>query len=69
MNYLSHNPESLHTIYEVQAVEAFPTPKGNDLLNPFFVQEPADTSMSKLFVTTQYSRGRVFDNLQQDWIS
>jgi hypothetical protein len=39
----AHNPELVQTVYEAQAVEAFPTPKDYDLLKPFFAWAPANT--------------------------
>jgi hypothetical protein len=63
------NPDMVIQIYEVQALEASPTPQYYELLKPFFAWAPADTIKRSLSVTTQYARGRVSDSLWQHLIS
>ena len=65
----SNQPEVVHDIYEIHAVEASPTLQDYELLKPFFAWAPADTIKRTLSVTTQYARGRVSEDIRQHWKS
>jgi hypothetical protein len=59
----------LANLYQVHAVESYPTPRDYELLEPLFAWAPADTIKRTLTVTTQYARGRVSDTICQHWKS
>jgi hypothetical protein len=61
----AHNPELVHAIYDVEALELSPNPQYHDILNPLFVWEPPVTIKPNFLVTTQNDRDRNSGTLQQ----